>query len=301
LLLIALLAAGGERFEGAIHTRAGQVLTWGTALHEWVLSPLKSHMLRAGPFGEGACLTDLDRDGREEFVSVRGARLGTLLWMVLGTGVEETIDREVEMSDCVEADLFGRRGVLMIHRGAQVRFYERTGAGRWISRDIYSIYTPSYQRGLALADVDGDGHIDIFCGNYWIRSPARFEESWRLFAIHTWFEDPDSASVRIAVLSPRRIAVAQARLNPARFAVFDAPADATQPWKATPVPHMLGRIHVLAVLDGKMIAGGDGGLIVDRIRVSEAPVSGVVAADRDKLFVVGPAGARIIAQPPARR
>lgn len=273
------------------------MLTWGSSLKQWTLSPVASRTLRQGPFGEGGCVTDLDRDGGEEFVSVRGAGLGNLLWMPLGAKTEEHIDDQIEMSDCIEAEFFGRRGLLMIHRGAQVRFYERTAPRKWRSRDIYSIYTPSYQRGLALADVNGDGRTDIFCGNYWISSPQTFEQSWRLFAIHTWFEEPDSAAVRIAVLSPRKIAVAQARMSPARFAVFEAPPDPRQQWIATPVEHRLGRIRALAHVDGRLIAGGDGGLTIDGRMLSTDPVTAFAATGKRSLFVIGPKGARVFVVP----
>jgi hypothetical protein len=294
------LFAGPDRTEGALRTRTGRVLTWGTLLKEWTLEPLQPRPLRRGPFGEGGCLADLDNDGREEFVSVRGPGLGDLLWMPLGTDLEEKIDAQVEMGDCVAAELFGRRGVLMIHRGAQVRFYERTAPRRWRSRDIYSIYTPSHQRGLALADVNGDGRTDIFCGNYWIEAPERFEHSWRLFAIHTWFEDPDSAALRIAVMSPREVAAGQARVQPARLATFRAPADPRQPWIESRLAHSAGRVRALLYSGGRLIVGGDTGLFIERERITNDAVEAMALLDDQSLFVIGPAGASIVPLPPRR-
>ena len=134
------------------------------------------------------------------------------------------IDSEIEMHDCIEADLFGRRGVLMIQRYMQVRFYERPAqpGETWKIREIYSIYTPSQQAGLALHDVDRDGHPDIYCGNYWIRSPSAFELPWRLFAIDTYSELPLSAMLRLAK-SGEDLAVSQAHLEAGRVTWFEKP------------------------------------------------------------------------------
>src|SRR5207245_11758638 len=87
------------------------------------------------------------------------------------------IDTGVDTADVLAATLFGRRGILLVHKRAQVRFYEipTNLAGPWPVREIYSFYTPSDQGGLMLADIYGDGRPDILCGNYWIRSPESFE------------------------------------------------------------------------------------------------------------------------------
>jgi hypothetical protein len=202
----------GEAVAGALFVSGGRVVTWGDKLRVWDPARMTSTAIAAGPFAEGACAFG------EQVVAVRGRGLGDLLAIRLTDGHSETIDSQVGMRDCVEATLFGRRGVLMIQRGMQVRFYEQTTRGKWISRDIYSIYTPSYQSGLAIADVD-----------------ERFEESWRLFVINTWFEEPESASLRIVALGRGRLAAAQARMSPARFARFEAPRDPEMPWTATPL------------------------------------------------------------------
>lgn len=248
-------AVPGEVVAGIAAAGKGRVFTWGDTLRTWNVARLTSRIVARGPFGEGACTFG------PLVVTVRGRGPGDLVAIGLGDGRAELIDSGVEMHDCLEATLFGRRGLLLIQRGMQVRFYERKSEGRWSSRDIYSIYTPSYQTGLAIADVDGDGRPDIFCGNYWIRSPARWEESWRLFAINTWFEGPDSASLRIVVLNPRRIAVAQAHVAPARIGRFEAPPDPRMPWTVTPLASglKLAKIHALVSLDGGLLAAEQNG------------------------------------------
>jgi hypothetical protein len=287
-------AINGEAVAGAAASHPNGVVTWGDTLRVWNLRSLTSRVIARGPFGEGACVFD------GNVIVVRGSRLGDLVAVGLSDGREEHIDSEVEMHDCLAATLFGRRGILMIQRGMQVRFYYRSGTrDKWLSRDIYSIYTPSYQTGLALGDVDGDGRADIFCGNYWIRSPERPAESWRIFAINTWFEKPESASLRLVALGPRRVAAAQAHAAPARFARFDAPANPEMQWNSVPlVPELkLSRVHALAMLRGGLVAAelnGPGSRIVlvetgETIGTNGGSAT-VVTLDRQRFLTAGPDG-----------
>ncbi|MCS7026428.1 MAG: VCBS repeat-containing protein [Bryobacteraceae bacterium] len=168
---------------------------------------------------------------------------------------EAPIDSEAEFADCLDVNLFGRSGILVTHRGMQIRFYQ-PDKPRWRSREIYSFYTASYQSGLLVFDVDADNRVDIVSGNYWIRSPAAFHLPWRLFAIHTYFEQPQSARMRLARIrrggskSPSLLAV-QSEMYPARLALFDPPGDVRQLWKehALQGELLLDHPRTLAVAD----------------------------------------------------
>lgn len=251
------VSSPGE-IRGAAEARDGRIITWGDGLYSWSLPSLKPRLLAQGIFGEGGCLVDLDGDGQQEFVSVEGTGLGKLTWRKPAGWRPMVIDDEFETHDCLEATLFGRKGVLVIQRYMQVRFYERSESTPWPHREIYSIYTPSQQTGLSLSDIDGDGRVDILCGNYWIRSPERFELPWHIFAINTYFEQPLSAMLAHA-LTGNRLFVAQTHLQDARVAVFHKPEDPKKLWNESRVDGPFHRVHAVAVLDGTVLFGENHG------------------------------------------
>lgn len=191
----------------------------------------------------------MDQDGRPGLILQNnlqnGAGLGDLTIRRAPDWKPELIDTLVGMHDCLPATLLGHRGFLMIHRFMQVRFYEPPAkrGDPWTSTDLYSIYTPSKQTGLLLADIDGDGLTDILCGNYWIKSPASFELPWRLFAINTYSEVDNSAMLQLALTAPAdNLIVSQGHMRDARLTWFEKPDDPKQLW----IGHRLGdQLHLV--------------------------------------------------------
>lgn len=213
---------------------------------------------RGRALAEGGCLLDVDGDGRLDIVVNEGGPEGDLVWYGAphaGTRwTRHAIDTGVDAPDMVPATLLGHRGVLLIHKRAQVRFYEIPAdpAARWPSQDVYSFYSPSHQGGLHMADIDGDGLPDILAGMYWIRSPETFEQPWRLFAITLWNETPESAMLRLSYGA--ELTAAQRAMHPARLARFEKPADPRQLW----IEHRIESVADLAEVNSLETADFDG-------------------------------------------
>ena len=235
------------------------LITWGERLEKWLLPGLTRQMLADGPFGEGGCLMDVDGDGLTDVILVEGRGLGKLVWRRAPKWESHLIDSEVEMHDCRAATLFGRRGLLMIQRHMQLRFYEFPGAPDepWPSTEIYSIYTASRQGGLEMADVNGDGLPDLFCGNYWVQSPASFDLPWRIFAINLLHLEPAAATFRMLMDGPDLVA-AQGEMESGRVTRFRKPADPKQLWTEIPMAE-LHYPHALARVGGQIWVGENNG------------------------------------------
>jgi hypothetical protein len=240
----AVLAGEGDK--------PNRLLAWGDDIR---IIPLPKGRVETkaidAPLSPGGCTSDINGDyladivayeppPREPSATPAGPRLGSMVWYEAPEWKRHVIDSQAQFRDCMETLLFGRRGILILHRYSQVRFYEipEALADPWPYREIYSIYTPSDQGGLLRADIDGDGNTDIVAGNYWLRSPANFEASWRLFAINKWWEQPRSAMLRLAMAQPDDsshpiLFAAQSEARSARLAWFERPPDPTQFWNQT--------------------------------------------------------------------
>ena len=246
---------------GAALLNPNQFWTWGDRLERWTLPGLSRKTLARFTTQEGGCLADLNRDGQLDLIAPTAQGL---TWFAAPRFQPVVIDADAQTLECLGAELFGRPGLFTIHRGMQVRFYQKpTNANQpWPYREIYSFYTASHQGGLLLHDVDADGYPDLLCGNYWIRSPTEFDLPWTLYAINTWSEQPRSASAGLALIG-RTLLWAESRLSPARLALFRPPTDPRQIWQPsllelTPRPLAFPR-GVALWRDAFFVVGEDNG------------------------------------------
>ena len=202
--------------------------TWGRRVLRWSGTEYRALARAAHGFDDGGCVF-----GNDDLILVErpvAGTLGRLVHLPAPSYKPVVIDTGVELHDCVPTTLFGRSGFLIVHRFTQVRFYWLT-AGRWQMREIYSMYTASRQGGLAVFDVDRDGRPDIFCGNYWVRSPERFDLPWQIFAINLLHAEPEDANF---ILAPRRreLVALQRERTATPLRRFTPLADPRQLWTA---------------------------------------------------------------------
>lgn len=236
----------GARIAGGIqHPRNSSLsIVWGDGIRQvdWKTGAIRQ--LAAGQFEAPGCWFDnglvlIEKPGR--MVWIRGSQ-------------KRLIDTQAGFADCLATNLLGKRGILVTHRGLQVRFYQPGADGHWPYQEVYSFYTASYQAGLIQADVDGDGRPDLFTGNYWIQSPAGFNLPWRLFAINTYNDQPQSARLRLALIrrsgkTKPSLLVSQGHLAAGRLALFDQTDDVRQLWIDTLLDGALAMPHLIAVAD----------------------------------------------------
>ncbi len=231
----------------ALH--ANHLYSWGRGVHRG------RTQLLAGDYGPAGCLTDVNRDGHidlilhrlpSEIVWLEGPRLNRA----------RIIDTEADFANCLGTTLLGRRGILLTHRGLQVRFYEipanPQATQHWPYREIYSFYTASYQAGLLERDIDGDGRPDLLCGNYWIQSPPEYALPWRLYAINTYNETPESAHMQLDWANGALL-TSQPAMEDGKVALFTPPADPKQLWRELPIAAGLRYPRAVAWRDGQYI------------------------------------------------
>lgn len=112
----------------------------------------------------------------------------------------------------------------------------------------YGISAPS--TGLAVGDLDGDGHLEFVCGNYW------FKREGASFACHRYCNDRVSCRVALGdvdgkddleIVVCERAAIAEHELSGATLSVFRQGVDICAPWEEQVLSDTINDCGVLIV------------------------------------------------------
>jgi len=285
----------------AVFPVTSEIASWGEGAF------IGGKRVAGGFFSRGGCITDWNGDGQADLIlneieaGEPDGAIGKMVALLAPDWRYELIDTGASFRDCLGLELHSRRGVLITHRQMQLRFYQRTSGRKPNYREIYSIYTASAQSGLAQADIDGDGRRDLLHGNYWLKAPEKFDLGWRLFALHTWFDTPRSAMVRIATahLNGKLVVVeAESEASPARLAWFEPRADPHRLWIQHDIK-VKGGLHKPQVLvsdgDGTVLVGEDNGPGSRLLRVTLA-TGAVENVSRSRGYLAASSGGSAIAE-----
>lgn len=119
------------------------------------------------------------------------------------------------------------------------------------------VVSNTYGEGTCLADLNGDGRIDIVKAGWWLENPRdTIHEPWRQhWFYHGW---PDRAGVTVADINQdgRPDVVLSSSDSPGRLSWFEAPTDAIRgAWKEHLIQDHVDYVHTFKVadmnLDGK--------------------------------------------------
>lgn len=287
-LPLALLLAAAQ-FRGAAIDGA-TLYTWGDELAAWSLPALSRRVLLAHrSFEAGGCVFSgglvLQEKGRAIFFNP-------------ANGHERVFETETRFASCLEFTLAGRRGVLLTHLDAQLRFYLLPD---FQVKELYSIYTASRQGGLLAHDIDADGLPDLFFGNYWVRNPGRLDVAWRLFAVNLWHDTPDAALAAMALAGDDLIWAESSAPN-ARIARLSKPPDPRQLWLEHRLPPLDYPRSVLAAHGGLYIGHNAGVEFIPPsgppLRLAQAAPCIALVQFRGAVYAVSPGG--VAALPPRR-
>lgn len=254
------MAHGQEIRGGALLERPRtRIVSWGERLLEWDLTGAPPRILRSeGSFGAGGCAADVDGDGLDDLLVQEKPGVGRLLWLRAPGWAARPVEEETDFQDCLPFTLEGRRGVLLPHLHAQLRFYLFP---EFEVKELYSIYTASEQGGLLAHDVDGDGLKDVFVGNYWMRNPGKLDVAWRLFAVNVFHDTPAAARAALAMWG-KTLFWAEASSKEARIVAYTPPGDVRQLWVERRLAPLAEPRAVLAVKEGVLI-GHAGGVVLE--------------------------------------
>jgi hypothetical protein len=269
LIAVVLLLFGGWQrsapmpgtvsFDHTVIDQGGPVAPWGKAVGDingdgrpdlivgghgggglvWYENPpWKKHTIAAKDvFGTDLEVGDVDKDGRNDIVSLMNDRL---VWFRNDDGehwIMEEIDRQrlhdIEIADLDgdgRLDIVGRGQLAFANSGNTLYLYFQRTQGGWDKRTM----EVPHGEGLKVTDIDGDGKADIVINGIWLQNPGARADEWRQHVFTrswTWPHvyvsagDVNGDGRPDIVMSPAETAGARYRIS-----WFEASHDRTADW-----------------------------------------------------------------------
>lgn len=163
-----------------------------------------------------------------------------------GHVIEETISHDV---GAVDIDRDGKLDVVAVQEYGASFLYLQNSADSW-SKTILSnaLVTAG---GLALADVDADGRIDVIGAGYWLRQPATpsVGSNWQRRDIAIWGSGGSADTADLNHDGRLDIVMAASESGPGEIAWFEGPVD---PLNGSWIEHTIDDVedvHLLHLID----------------------------------------------------
>ncbi len=239
-------AVGDINGDGRIDLIAGGNGSGGLVWHEnpaWTHHPIDTK----GKFGTDIEVADINRDGRNDVVALRGKQL---VWYRNGDWAMSIV-AEQRFHDVEAADLNGDGRIDLVARdqsafsgsGAKIHIFMQGEQGGW--KDI-AIDAPEGE-GLRVTDLDGDGRPDVVANGVWYPNlgpesqkwhAQPYAAQWRWPHVYVAVADINGDGRRDIVLAPAEHAGERYRI-----AWFEAPKDPARPWTEHAVDGDVEAVH----------------------------------------------------------
>jgi hypothetical protein len=209
----------------------------------------------------GGAVFDINGDGRMDFVAGCMQTPGLFWWENPQDPAQPWPQRVIENQitgnyhDHAFADIDGDGApelIILSKRDDMGIYYDLPGDPNvepWPAECRHVIYRDMKFEGLAVADIDGDGEVEILVGPGYFKRPEKPDDTWERFSIVEGWSSPRVQVADINGDGKLEVIIAEAETKPARLAWFEPPE-----WKMHLLRDDLSHAHSLEIAD----VNGDG-------------------------------------------